>query len=144
MYRTVSHELEFFLVHPGGPFWAKKNEGTWGIPKGLTNQDEELLDAARREFREETGINPVGPFHPLGSSKLKSGKVVHAWAFAGAWNPDQGIISNTIKIEWPPRSKKFISIPEADRAEWMTLERASLMINPGQLPLLVRAHEMFK
>ncbi len=144
MYRKSEAELEFFLVHPGGPFWAKKNEGAWSIPKGLTEQHEELLDAAKREFEEETGIKPIEPFYSLGSVKLKSGKIIYAWAFAGEWSSHQGITSNNIDIEWPPRSKKYISIPEVDRAEWMTYEKASLMINPAQLPLLKRVQEFLK
>ena len=144
MYRKTQDELEFFLIHPGGPFWVKKNEGAWSIPKGLVEPNEELLNAAKREFKEETGIQPVSPFHPLGSIKLKSGKIIHAWAFPGKWNPADGITSNHIQVEWPPRSKKFISIPEADRGEWMTFEKASLMINPNQLPLIARAQEMLK
>lgn len=144
MYRIISGEPEFFLVHPGGPFWAKKNEGAWSIPKGLTEPDEVLLNAAKREFMEETGIEPQEPFLSLGSSRLKSGKVIYAWAFAGKWSPENGITSNHIEMEWPPRSKKFISIPEADKAEWMPFEKASVMINPGQLPLLVRAQQLLK
>lgn len=142
MYRSVNNEPEYFLVHPGGPFWAKKNEGAWSIPKGLTESAEELLDAAKREFKEETGIEPIEPFLSLGSVKLKSGKVIHAWAFAGTWDPADGITSNHINIEWPPRSGKFISIPEADRGEWMSFEKASMMIHAGQLPLLVRARQL--
>ncbi len=141
MYQKQGSELQFFLVHPGGPFWAKKNEGAWSISKGLVENDEELLAAAQREFKEETGITPAGPFHPLGSVKLKSGKVIYAWAFKGEWDSASGITSNYIDVEWPPRSKKFISIPEVDRAEWMSFDQASLMINPAQLPLLQRALE---
>lgn len=144
MLRKTQDEPEFFLVHPGGPFWAKKNEGAWSIPKGLVESGEELLDAAKREFKEETGIQPVEPFYLLGSVKLKSGKIIHAWAFLGEWNPADGITSNYIQVEWPPRSKKFISIPEADRGEWMTYEKASAMINPNQLPFLSRATNLFK
>lgn len=144
MYRVQKEELEFFLVHPGGPFWAKKNEGAWSIPKGLADVDEDLLNTAIREFTEETGIVPKGPYQPLGSIKMKSGKMVHAWAFAGDWNPETGIKSNHIDIEWPPRSGKSISIPEVDRAEWMSFDQASVMINPGQLPLLRRAYDLLK
>lgn len=142
MYRTVSGVPEYFLVHPGGPFWSKKNEGAWSIPKGLVDQGEELLSAAIREFKEETAIVPNGPFQSLGSIKMKSGKTIYAWAFAGVWNPADGITSNHIDIEWPPRSGKTISIPEADRAEWMAFERASVMINAAQLPLITRAHKL--
>lgn len=144
MYRRSNGTLEFFLIHPGGPFWAKKNEGAWSIPKGLAENDEDLLKTAQREFQEETGITPVQPFHSLGCVKLKSGKTIFAWAFEGDWNPKDGITSNHIDIEWPPRSKKFISIPEADRAEWMAFDKASVMINPGQLPLLQRTQELLR
>jgi predicted NUDIX family NTP pyrophosphohydrolase len=139
MYRTLNEKIEFFLVHPGGPFWVKKNEGAWSIPKGLVETDEDLLTTAQREFSEETGLMATPPFHSLGSVKLKSGKTIHAWAFEGVWNSDHGIQSNHIQIEWPPRSKKFISIPEVDRASWMEFEEACKMINPAQLGLLERA-----
>lgn len=142
MYRMINGEPEFFLVHPGGPFWAKKNEASWTIPKGLADDDEELLHTAIREFHEETGIVPQGPHTSLGYVKLKSGKTVHAWAFEGNWNPDDGIVSNRITIEWPPKSGKNISIPEVDRAEWMSFDQASVFINPGQIPLLKRAVEV--
>jgi predicted NUDIX family NTP pyrophosphohydrolase len=141
MYRNHNQEKQFFLVHPGGPFWAKKNEGAWSIPKGLAETNEDLLATAQREFNEETGLSAAAPFVWLGSVKLKSGKVIHAWAFAGEWNPASGITSNRFEIEWPPRSGRSISIPEADRAEWMNFSKASAMINPGQLPLLQRALE---
>ena len=137
--------MEFFLVHPGGPFYAKKNEGVWSIPKGEPDTDEEiLLLTAQREFLEETGIKPVGPFQELGTIKQKSGKVVHAWSFRGDWNPADGIVSNVFKIEWPPNSKKFIDIPEVDRAAWMNLEEACKMIHPQQVPFLTRAQEIFQ
>jgi predicted NUDIX family NTP pyrophosphohydrolase len=140
--RTVT--LEFFLIHPGGPFWKNKNDGAWSIPKGLIEDREDLLAAAVREFREETGILPSPPFYELGTSKMKSGKVLFAWAFKGDWDPADGIISNTINIEFPPRSKKFITIPEADRGEWMTPEKASIMINQAQVIFLERAREILQ
>lgn len=143
MYRKKKGELEFFLVHPGGPFYVKKNDGVWSIPKGQPEDGEDLLQTAQREFFEETGIKPSPPFQPLGSVKLKSGKIVHAWAFKGDWNLDQGIISNIFKIEWPPASKKFIDIPEVDRAEWMTFDKAVRLIHPVQVPLLSKAKEMY-
>lgn len=143
MCRRRGHELEFFLVHPGGPFWANKNDGAWSIPKGEPEQGEELLQTAQREFFEETGIRPTPPFHSLGSVKQKSGKVVHAWAFEGAWDPATGIVSNMIKIAWPPSSKKFIDIPEVDKAEWMPSNKASAMINPAQVGFLTKAKEVF-
>jgi len=143
MCRKENDALQFFLVHPGGPFYVKKNEGVWSIPKGLPENDEEILQTAQREFFEETGIKAKGPFHPLGSVKQKSGKIVHAWAFKGEWNSDRGITSNIFKIEWPPRSKKFIDIPEVDRAAWLTYDEAVKMIHPHQLPFLVKAKELY-
>jgi predicted NUDIX family NTP pyrophosphohydrolase len=137
-------ELEFFLVHPGGPFYVKKNEGVWSIPKGLPENNEELLQTAQREFYEETGIQSKPPFHTLGTSKLKSGKVIHAWCFEGEWDAAQAIVSNTFKIEWPPASKKFADFQEVDRAEWMTYDRAVKMIHPQQVPFLTRARDIFK
>lgn len=139
MCRIHRGKLEFFLIHPGGPFFVKKNEGFWSIPKGLPEGDEELLATATREFTEETGIEATPPFHPLGSVTQKNGKVVYAWTFIGSWDEALRIVSNEIKIEWPPRSGKFITIPEADRAEWMEFEKASVMINPKQLPFLEKA-----
>lgn len=143
MCRKENKELEFFLVHPGGPFFAKKNEGVWTIPKGLPENGEEILETAQREFFEETGIKPSPPFHPLNFVKLKSGKIVHAWAFQGAWKPEQGIVSNFFKMEWPPSSRKFIEIPEIDRAAWMPYDKAAQMIHPLQVPFLVRAKDFF-
>ena len=142
MYRLKETAPEVFLVHPGGPFWAKKDAGVWSIPKGEFSDDEDPLMAAKREFKEETGIVAVAPFHPLDSVKLKSGKVIHAWAFAGEWDSATGITSNHFEIEWPPRSGKSISIPEADRAEWMSFGKASVMINPGQVAFPQRAQEL--
>lgn len=144
MCRKKQGELQFFLVHPGGPFYAKKNEGVWSIPKGLPENDEELLETAQREFYEETGIKPLPPFYDLGSAKLKSGKVIHAWSFEGVWDSNQGIVSNICKIEWPPGTKKMIEIPEVDRAEWMPYDKAITMIHPVQVPFLKRAIEVYE
>jgi predicted NUDIX family NTP pyrophosphohydrolase len=144
MCRENEREIEFFLVHPGGPFYIKKNEGVWSIPKGLPEDGEDLLETAQREFFEETGIKPKPPFNPLGTVKLKSGKVIHAWCFKGHWEPSEGIVSNIFTMEWPPSSKKFIDVPEVDRAEWMTFEKASIMINPHQIPLLEKAHKIYQ
>lgn len=137
-------ELQFFLVHPGGPFYAKKNDGVWSIPKGLPEGNEELLETAQREFFEETGIDPSPPFYSLGTAKLKSGKVIHAWCFEGEWDPAEGIVSNVFKIEWPPASKKFVDFPEVDRAEWLPYDRALKLIHPQQAPFLIRARDIFK
>jgi predicted NUDIX family NTP pyrophosphohydrolase len=136
-------EREFFLVHPGGPFFKKKLQGVWSIPKGLPEAGEELLSAAIREFEEETGIVPSGPFHSLGSIRQKAGKIVHAWAFEGSWDPASGIASNNFKIEWPPRSGKFAEFPEQDKAEWMNLEKAKEAIIPEQIPLLEKASAFY-
>jgi predicted NUDIX family NTP pyrophosphohydrolase len=144
MIRDNGDEHEFFLVHPGGPFYAKKDDGVWTIPKGLTEPHEDLLASARREFTEETGIVPHGELNPLGSVKLKSGKIVHAWMFRGEWNEEEGIHSNTFPLEWPPRSGNFIDVPEADRGGWFRYEDALKKINAGQQPLLTRAVSVLK
>lgn len=144
MCRKTNEDLEFFLVHPGGPFFSKKNEGAWSIPKGNPENNEELLAAAIREFSEETGIVPVPPYHSLGSVTQKGGKIVFAWTFLGTWNDADGITSNHIHLEWPPRSGKQILIPEVDKAEWMTWTKASVMINPKQLPFLERALAVYR
>ena len=136
-------ELLYFLVHPGGPFYKKKNEGVWSIPKGLPENNEELLETAQREFYEETGIKPKPPFHALGTAKLKSGKVIHAWCFEGEWDSLQGIVSNIFKIEWPPASKKFVDFPEVDRGEWMTYDLAVKMIHPQQVSFLAKARDIY-
>lgn len=142
MYRK-GKELEYFLIHPGGPFYTKKNEGVWSIPKGLPENNEELLETAQREFYEETGIKPTPPFHALGTAKLKSGKVIHAWCFEGEWDARQGIVSNIFKIEWPPASKQLVDFPEVDRAEWMTYDVAVKMIHPQQVSFLTKVRDIF-
>jgi len=127
--------IEVFLVHPGGPIWAKKDQGAWTIPKGEYDSDEDPLAAARREFHEETGFVATGPFIALGSIRQKSGKVVIAWAFAGDCDPAD-LASNTCKIEWPPRSGKRIEIPEVDRGRWFSFENARKYVRAEQVPLL--------
>jgi predicted NUDIX family NTP pyrophosphohydrolase len=127
--------LEVLLVHPGGPFWAKKDEGVWSIPKGEPGEGEAALDTARREFEEETSLRAEGPFRPLGSVRQKGGKVVQAWAFAGDCDPAL-VRSNTCEIEWPPRSGRRRTIPEVDRAEWFDLAEARRRINPAQAAFL--------
>lgn len=144
MCRRKNEELEFFLVHPGGPFFQKKNEGWWTIPKGIANASEELFETAKREFFEETGIRPTPPFHELGFIKQKSGKTVYAWAFSGGWEPAQGILCNEFTIEWPPRSGIFKNFAEVDKAAWMNLTEAKKMINSAQSPFLDRAMEIYK
>jgi predicted NUDIX family NTP pyrophosphohydrolase len=143
MCRKQDNELEFFLVHPGGPFFVKKNEGVWSIPKGLPENGEDLLIAAQREFFEETGVKPSPPYQSLGTVKLKSGKIIHAWSFEGQWHAEQGVVSNIFKMEWPPSSKKFIDVPEVDKAAWMRMDEATKMINPQQIPFLTRAKTIY-
>jgi predicted NUDIX family NTP pyrophosphohydrolase len=128
-------ELEVFLVHPGGPFWAQKD--AWTIPKGEYDPPEEPLDAALREFQEETGFTPHGPFIPLGETRQPSGKIVTAWAFEGDCDP-ASLVSNTCMVEWPPRSGKQLEIPEVDRGAWLTLDQARRKIFKGQEKFLDR------
>ena len=137
MYRVRGGRLEVLLVHPGGPFWAKKDKGAWFIPKGEINPGEDGLSAAQREFEEETGIKPAGPFLPLGSVKHKSGKTVLAWAFAGTCDPSK-LKSNTFTLEWPPHSGKKQEFPEVDRGEFFTIEAAKERILPAEFDLLAR------
>ena len=122
-------------MHPGGPFWANKDEGAWTIPKGEIEGGEEPLQAARREFEEETGLRPEGDFRALRPVRLKSRKIVHAWAFEGDWDPAR-IKSIGFVMEWPPRSGRSQEYPEADRAEWFPLERAKEKIHAGQFGFL--------
>lgn len=141
MYRYNSNkELEVFLVHPGGPFWAKKDEGAWSIPKGEYNENEEPIDAARREFAEEIGSQiaaflPDKNFIPLSPLRQDSGKVVTAWAFQGEFNP-KNIRSNTFEMEWPPKSGNVLEFPEADCAGWFNFEQAKKKISKGQIGFL--------
>src|SRR6266702_5001302 len=131
MFRKLNHELEVFLVHPGGPFWAKKDKGAWTIPKGEFGHYEDPLIAARREFEEETGFQATGEFLDLGSIKQKGGKLVTAWAFQGDCDPSK-LTSNTCEIEWPPRSGRRLEIPEVDRGRWFDLNEAREYIREGQ------------
>ncbi len=135
MFRKREGGLEVFLVHPGGPFWAKKNEGAWTLPKGEYEAGEDPLAAARREFHEETGFVASGEFIQLGSVQQKSGKIVIAWAFEGDCNPDQ-LVSNTCEIEWPPRSGRRTEIPEVDEGQWYELSEAHKYIREEQSKLL--------
>lgn len=135
MYRKGRDGIEVFLVHPGGPFWAKKDHGVWTVPKGEYDEDEESLAAAKREFQEETGFVPNGTFVELGSIRQKSGKIVVAWAVEGDCDPAQ-LMSNTCEIEWPPRSGKRLEIPEIDRGSWFSAQTARIYIRPEQIPLL--------
>ena len=134
-YRLRNGCLELLLVHPGGPFWARKDLGAWSIAKGEHAPDEDALAAARREFEEETGCAPAGPFLPLGTVAQAAGKVVAAWAVALDWDP-AGLRSNTFELEWPKGSGRKRSFPEVDRAEWFGLEEAARRILPAQRGLL--------
>jgi predicted NUDIX family NTP pyrophosphohydrolase len=135
MYRRKEGRIEVFLVHPGGPFFAGKDSGAWSIPKGLVHDKEDALEAAKREFQEETGFIAEGRFIPLSTVKLKSGKVVQAWAVEGDRDPAT-IKSNLFSMEWPPRSGKQGEFPEVDRAAWFDIEEAKQKINQGQRDLL--------
>jgi predicted NUDIX family NTP pyrophosphohydrolase len=135
MYRRSEAELEVFLVHPGGPIWAKKDKGAWTIPKGEYEEAEDPLVAAQREFEEETGFLAMGEFFDLGTVKQKSGKIVIAWAFEGDCDPDR-LTSNTCEIEWPPRSGNRFEIPEVDRGRWFGLDEAKEYIREEQQSLL--------
>ena len=139
MYRLRNGELEFLLAHPGGTFWRNKDNAAWTIPKGEIRADEDPLAAARREFEEETGVKPnAEKFIELTPIKQRSGKVVHAWAFEGDCDPTC-IKSNTFEIEWPPKSGRYETCPEIDRAEFFTLQAARKKIMPAQFPLLEEA-----
>jgi predicted NUDIX family NTP pyrophosphohydrolase len=141
MYRRKLHEAEVFLVHPGGPYFANKDLGAWTIPKGEYLEDEQPLEAAKREFQEETGFAVSGTFLDLGSIKQAGGKIVSAWAFGGDCDPDK-MISNHCEIEWPPRSGRLIKIPEVDRGAWFSIDEARERIKSTQIPLLDRLSEI--
>lgn len=141
MYRRCETGLEVFLVHPGGPYFQNKDEGFWGVPKGLLKEEEDELGAAIREFEEETGIRPEGKYLPLGEVVQRSGKRVHAWAFAGDWDPADGIESNEILVEWPPRSGQQIRVPEVDEAAFYPVAVAREKISKRQIPFIDRLEE---
>ncbi len=143
LFRPGARGVEVLLVHPGGPFWARRDLGVWSIPKGLPNEGEDLLDAARREFSEETGFVAGEGAVTLGQVRQKSGKLVHAWAVPGDADPAH-LRSNTFQLEWPPRSGKLREFPEVDRAEWFTIEEARRKIVPGQVPFLERLVELLR
>jgi predicted NUDIX family NTP pyrophosphohydrolase len=135
IYRRRNGGVEVFLVHPGGPFWQHKDQGAWSIPKGEFAPGDDALEAAKREFYEETGFTANGEVTPLQPLKQPSGKIVHVWCVEGDFDPAL-VRSNTFKLEWPRNSKNFIDVPEVDRAAWFSLEIAREKILPGQRPFL--------
>jgi predicted NUDIX family NTP pyrophosphohydrolase len=138
MFRRKGGALEMLLVHPGGPFFVRKDEGAWTIPKGEALPGEDLLAHAQIEFEEELGIRPSGKWVELGSIKQKGGKTVYGWAFEGDLPESFQLKSNTFEIEWPPRSGKLKQFPEIDRAEFFVEEIARRKMNPAQAPFLDR------
>jgi predicted NUDIX family NTP pyrophosphohydrolase len=143
LYRVREGILEVFLVHPGGPFWAKKDLGAWSIPKGEIDEGEDPLEAARREFEEETGFRPGGMFRELAPVRQRSGKIVHAWAVEGDCE-SAAIRSNTFSMEWPPRSGRQQEFPEVDRAGWFGIPQAGENILDGQRPLLAQLERILR
>jgi predicted NUDIX family NTP pyrophosphohydrolase len=141
--RSPERGLEIFLAHPGGPFWANRDTASWTIPKGVVEDGEDLLDAARREFNEETGIVATGPFLPLGSVKQKAGKTVHAWAWEGDADAST-ITSNFTTTEWPRGSGKTLTFAEIDRCQWFDAKTATEKLNPAQSELVGRLQNLLK
>jgi predicted NUDIX family NTP pyrophosphohydrolase len=135
LYRLTHSEIEVFLVHPGGPFWARKDDGVWSIPKGEFSEGEDPLEAAKREFQEETGFEVAGKFQPLNPVRQSSGKIIYAWVVEADVN-DAAVKSNTFSIEWPPGSGKARKFPEVDRTGWFSIDVARQKIVKGQAALL--------
>lgn len=135
LYRRGKGRTEVFLVHPGGPFWKNKDEGAWSIPKGELESDEEPLDAAKREFHEETGFTASGEFAPLQPVRQPSGKIIHAWALEADLDAD-AVQGNSFSMKWPGGSGQMVQVPEIDRAAWFTIQAARRKLVKGQRPLL--------
>ena len=135
LYRKLNKVLQVFLVHPGGPFWKNKDDGAWSVPKGEYEDDEDPLTAAKREFYEETGQYVDGEFTMLTAVKLKSGKMVQAWAIEGDIDHEK-IKSNQFEMEWPPKSGKKQSFAEVDRGGWFTIDEAKIKVNVAQVGLI--------
>jgi predicted NUDIX family NTP pyrophosphohydrolase len=140
MYRETDDRLEVLLVHPGGPFWQRKDDGVWTIPRGEVETGEDYLAAAIREFSEETGWQPQGPYLSLGEVRQRSGKIVHAWAFRASHDPAT-LRSNRFEIEWPPKSGQRVQFPEIDRAGFFSIAEAKKKIRESELPFLNRLAE---
>jgi len=141
LFRRGDAGLELFIAHPGGPFWRDRDEGAWTLPKGAVVDGETLLDGARREFREETGIDPQPPYLPLGSIRQKAGKVIHAWAWEGDADASS-TQSNLMRTEWPRRSGRWFEFPEVDRCAWVGPEEARAKLNPAQAAFVDRLEEL--
>ena len=139
-YRRRRGALEVLLVHPGGPFFRQRDEGVWSIAKGEIDPGEDALAAAVREFREETGFEPRGPYLPLGTVRQPGGKIVQAWAFEGDFDPAR-LASNSFSLEWPPHSGRVQEFPEVDRAGWFDLATARRKLVPAQTVFLDRLRE---
>ena len=140
MYRFREMKLQVFLVHPGGPFWSRKDKAAWSIPKGEFDDLEAPLEAAKREFQEETGISVTGDFIDLGEVKQPGRKIIYVWAVEGDCDP-AAIKSNTFEMQWPPKSGKYKSFPEVDRAGWFSLGAAREKLHKGQVVLIDRLAE---
>ena len=140
LYRRREGRLEVLLVHPGGPLWARRDEGAWSVPKGEVAEGEDAFAAARREFAEETGATADGPALPLAACRQRGGKIVEAWAVEGDFDPAL-LRSNTFSLEWPPRSGRWMDVPEVDRAGWFGIEEARRKILDGQQRLLDELEE---
>jgi predicted NUDIX family NTP pyrophosphohydrolase len=143
LYRVVDGELQVLLGHPGGPVWANRDVGAWTLPKGEINPDEDPIEAAKREFNEETSLTAEPPFLPLGFIVQKSGKQVWGWASKGDADASK-LFSNTFEIQWPKRSGLYITIAEIDRFGWYSIEAASEKINPAQVELLLRLEKVIQ
>jgi predicted NUDIX family NTP pyrophosphohydrolase len=137
LYRHTGGGWEVLLAHPGGPFWAHRDAGAWSIPKGLVEEGEDLLAAACREFEEETGLRPVGPFLSLGSVRQKAGKLIYAWAWQGDVDPSR-LTSNLMRTEWPRSSGRWLRFPEVDRCAWFAPLTAREKLNPAQAAFIDR------
>jgi predicted NUDIX family NTP pyrophosphohydrolase len=142
LYRRKGGELQVFLVHPGGPFWAGKDVAAWSIPKGLIGPDENTLDAARREFFEETGFRLDGEAHELGVFRQPSGKRIHVWIQKGNCNPSR-LVSNRFEMSWPPKSGKTKTFPEVDRGGWFKRQEAMAKVAKGQRPIIEALFKKF-